>query len=112
MKTALTVVMTLALVPQIIFTIRYWKKSPQWTKNLWGRLAQLGCWCHILLLTIYLVFTWFGRYFNVLFAEILLVSAFVPLIFYGVFQLMLLEKALELAEAAKEELLEEEVVKK
>lgn len=102
---ALTVVMVLALVPQVVFTIRYWKKLPAWIRHPYGRLAQLGCWCHILLLTLYLAFIWLGMYFNPLVAKILLVSAFVPLIFYGLLQLNLLERAVKsaMAEQQKEE---------
>jgi hypothetical protein len=36
---------------------------------------------------------WFGKYFNVFVAEVMLISAFLPLVFFGLLQLVLLKEA-------------------
>jgi len=103
---AFTVIVALALLPQILFSILYWRWIPNWTKNPYGRLAQLGSWCHILLLSLYLVFVIFGKSLNPTFAGVLLVSAFVPLVVFGFLQLALLKLAVDssMNEKSKEEL--------
>lgn len=88
-----SLVLIVALVLQILFTMLYWKWIPSWVKNSYGRLAQLGSWVHIVLLSIYLCFLWFGKYFNVFVAEVMLISAFLPLVFFGLLQLVLLKEA-------------------
>ncbi len=93
MRLALILVVALALVPQVAFSGLYWIKIPQWTKNPYGRLAQLGSWCHILLLSLYLLFLAVGRYMNRYVAEGLLIVAFGQLFFFGILQLHLLMKA-------------------
>ena len=95
MTVAFTVVVILALVPQLLFTSLYWKWIPTWIKNPYGRLAQLGSWCHIILLTLYLCFVLFGKYFNPTVAGVMLVAAFIPLVVFGFLQLLLLRKALD-----------------
>jgi len=102
---AFVVIVTMALLPQILFSVLYWKWIPNWTKNSYGRLAQLGSWCHILLLTLYLVFTIFGKSFNPIFAGVVLISAFVPLVVFGFLQLILLKMAVDSSksEESKEE---------
>lgn len=97
MTGAFITVVVLALVPQVLFSFFYWKWIPQWTKNPYGRLAQLGSWCHIILLSLYLIFVLFGRHFNPTFAEVLLISAFIPLDIFGYLQLSLLKKAVDSA---------------
>jgi uncharacterized PurR-regulated membrane protein YhhQ (DUF165 family) len=92
---ALIVVIALALAPQLLFTVLYWKWIPTWIKNPYGRLAQLGSWCHIILLSLYLCFITFGRHFGRTIAEAMLVSAFVPLVIFGFLQLLLLKKAFD-----------------
>lgn len=95
MQTAFTIVLILALVPQVFFSVLYWRWIPDWVKNPYGRLAQLGSWCHIILLSLYLVFTEFGRHFNPTVAEYLLILAFVPLVIFGLLQLHLLKMAVD-----------------
>lgn len=95
MQTAFTIVLIMALVPQILFSALYWKWIPDWVKNPYGRLAQLGSWCHIVLLSLYLVFTEFGRHFNPTVAGYMLILAFVPLVVFGFLQLYLLRMAVE-----------------
>lgn len=102
MTTAFIVVVALALVPQIIFSMLYWKWIPAWIRNPYGRLAQLGSWCHIILLTLYLALAVFGQYFNQTMAGVILILAFVPLVVYGLLQLILLRKAVESADAVIE----------
>lgn len=97
MTVAFTIVVIVALVPQLLFSALYWKWIPLWTRNPYGRLAQFGSWCHIILLTLYLVLTLFGKHFNQFITGIVLVSAFVPLDIYGFLQLILLKKAVESA---------------
>jgi len=90
-----SLVLIVALALQILFTILYWKWIPSWVKNSYGRLAQLGSWVHIVLLSIYLCFLWFGKYFNRFLAEVMLISAFLPLVFFGILQLLLLKQAVD-----------------
>ncbi len=97
MKLAFIVVIALALVPQIIFTVSYWRWIPSWIRNPYGRLAQLGSWCHIILLTLYLCFLVLGRQINPYVAEAMLLTAFLPLVFFGYLQLILLRKAVDSA---------------
>lgn|SRR5689334_2392874 len=96
---AFVVVLIVALVLQLAFTMLYWKWIPGWVKNSYGRLAQLGSWVHIILLSVYLCFTLFGRHFNVHVAELLLISAFLPLVFFGFLQLALLKRAVDSSKA-------------
>jgi hypothetical protein len=98
---AFIVVVVLALMPQIAFSVLYWRWIPGWTKNSYGRLAQLGSWCHIILLTLYLVLVLFGKSFNPIVAGVILISAFVPLVLFGVLQLILLKRAVDSAKEKK-----------
>ena len=109
MLTAFIVVISLALMPQILFSALYWKWIPLWIRNPYGRLAQLGSWCHIVLLSLYLVFLLFGHLFDRYVASIMLIAAFVPLVLFGFLQLFLLKKAVDSA-AAKETEKEEAAV--
>lgn len=102
MSVAFTVVVIMALVPQVLFTISYQRWIPSWVKNPYGRMAQLGSWCHIILLSLYLVLVLFGKHFNHVVSGVVLVAAFVPLVVYGFLQLILLKKAVESAKALKE----------
>lgn len=97
MTTAFIIVVVLALVPQILFSMLYWKWIPVWIRNPYGRLAQLGSWCHIVLLSLYLGLVLFGKHFNPHVAGVVLILAFVPLVVFGVLQLVLLKKAVEAA---------------
>lgn len=98
-----SIVLVAALLLQVAFTMLYWKWIPGWVKNRYGRLAQLGSWVHIILLSVYLCFTWFGKLLNVLFAEVMLISAFLPLVFFGVLQLVLLKAAVNDSKAEHKE---------
>lgn len=91
------IVLAIALLLQILFSMLYWKWIPGWVKNPYGRLAQLGSWVHIILLSLYLCFTFFGKFFNRYVAEVMLISAFLPLVFFGILQLLLLKQAVDLS---------------
>lgn len=99
MTTALVVVVALVWILQVVFSIRYWKKIPDWVRHPYGRMAQLGSWCHITMMSLYLTFIFFGRYFNPYVAGVVFISAFVPLVVYGVLQLILLERSIKETEA-------------
>lgn len=101
MITAYIVVVALALLPQVVFSVVYWWKIPSWIKNPYGRLAQFGAWCHIIFLGVVLVFLTVGRQTDPHLANFIFLFSFFPLIAYGVFQLFLLKKAIE--ESRKEE---------
>ena len=102
MTTAFTTVVILALLPQIAFFVLYWRWIPAWRFNKYGRLAQAGAMCHIILLTLYLCLVWWGKYWNHTVTEVVLVAAFVPLIFFGIFQLSLLRLAVDSSRPVKE----------
>lgn len=106
MATAFTIVVVLALVPQVLFSMLYWKWIPLWTKNPYGRLAQLGSWCHIILLSLYLCLVLFGKHLNHIVSGVILVSAFVPLVIFGFLQLILLKRAVD---SSKTKRMEEEM---
>lgn len=93
MTTAYVVVVALALLPQMIFSFLYWRWIPYWVNNPYGRLSQLGAWCHIIFLFMLLSFLVFGEYFNRLVSEYIFLASFFPLIFYGILQLILLRRA-------------------
>lgn len=90
---AFTVVVIMALVPQLLFSALYWKWIPLWIRNPYGRLAQLGSWCHIILLSLYLFLVLFGKYLTPFATQTMLILAFVPLVIYGFLQLILLRRA-------------------
>jgi hypothetical protein len=96
---AFVTVVSLALLPQLLFFVLYWKWIPSWIHNKYGRLAQAGAMCHIILLSLYLFLVAFGKHFNPRLEGIVLVLAFVPLIFFGLFQLSLLKLAVDSANA-------------
>jgi hypothetical protein len=100
---AYIVVVALALLPQIAFSFLYWRWIPSWIRNPYGRLAQLGAWCHIVFLSIFECFLIFGKYINRDFASYLLVTSFFPLIFFGILQLDLLKKAVNSAREKQKE---------
>ena len=106
-----TVVVCLALLPQIVFTIAYWKWIPAWVNDSYGRLAQLGAWCHIIFLSVFESFILFGRHMNPQVAVWVLVISFFPLIFQGILQMILLRRAVLSAqtEAREEKQVEFEV---
>lgn len=102
MRLAVTLVVALALVPQVLFSVLYWRWIPQWVKNPYGRLSQLGSWCHIVLLILYLLFLLFGRSFDKWVSGVLLILAFSQLVIFGILQLLLLRKAV--SDSEKEDL--------
>lgn len=93
MRLALTIVVAMALVPQVLFSVLYWRWIPQWVKNPYGRLSQLGSWCHINLLILYLLFLLVGRSMNRWMAGSMLILAFSQLVVFGFLQLALLKRA-------------------
>lgn len=97
MIVAYIVVVSLALLPQIVFSALYWRWIPSWTKNPYGRLAQLGAWCHIIFLTVFESFLIFGRHLNQTLASYVFIASFLPLIFFGILQLSLLKEAVDSA---------------
>lgn len=103
MKWSFVTIMILALAPQVFFTIFYWSLIPTWVGNSYGRLAQLGAWCHIILLSLYLSLILFGTSFNPYVAQIMLLIAFLPLVFFGFFQLVLLKRAVNSSDVVQEE---------
>lgn len=88
-----TGVVLLALLLQLVFSVAYWVWIPAWVKDSYGRMAQLGAWCHIIFLSVFESFIFFGRHMNVTVAGFLLVASFVPLIVYGFLQIVLLRRA-------------------
>ena len=102
MIVAYIVVVALALLPQVSFSFLYWRWIPSWIKNPYGRLAQLGAWCHIIFLSVFETFLIFGRHLNPTFASYVFIFSFLPLIFFGVLQLDLLRKAVNSAREEKE----------
>lgn len=102
MTAAFIVVVALALVPQIAFSFLYWRWIPSWVKNAYGRLAQLGAWCHIIFLSVFESFLIFGKYINPLFGQYVLIFSFFPLIAFGILQLDLLKKAAGSAKTEEE----------
>lgn len=99
MTAAFVTVVSLALLPQLLFFFLYWRWIPSWIHNKYGRLAQAGAMCHIILLSLYIVIVVFGKHFNKDFEGIVLILAFVPLILFGLFQLSLLKLAVDSAKA-------------
>ena len=102
MTTAFVIVATLALIPQVIFTVLYWKWIPAWVKNPYGRLAQFDSWCRILFYSIMLFLIAFGSKIGHAWASVVFISGFVPVIFFGIFQLALLKRAVDSAKEDKE----------
>ncbi|HEY6019319.1 MAG TPA: hypothetical protein VIY48_05270 [Candidatus Paceibacterota bacterium] len=87
------VVVASALILQLLFSILYWVWSPGWIRHPYGRLAQLGSFAHIILLSLYIFFVLFGKYIQKDIAAAVLISGFFPLIFFGILQLVLLKRA-------------------
>lgn len=87
------VVVATALILQLLFSIFYWVWSPGWVKNPYGRLAQLGSFAHIILLSLYIFFVLFGKHVPKNITAVVLISGFFPLVFFGVLQLILLRRA-------------------
>lgn len=100
MLAAYIVVVGMALLLQVAFSALYWRLMPSWVRNPYGRLAQLGAWCHIIFLSVFESFVIFGKHINPLVGQWVLLLSFVPLILFGIFQLDLLKRAVN---AAREE---------
>lgn len=93
------VVLGVALVLQVLFSFLYWRWFPTWTSHPYGRLAQLGSFSHTILLLIYIFFILFGKLLSQRVAEVVFLSGFIPLIVFGVLQLILLQRAFDLAKS-------------
>ena len=89
------VVIALALAPQILFTVLYWKWIPSWVKNPYGRLAQLDCWSQIALLSLLLVFLIVGQGMSIEAKRGFMALCLIPFIVLGVFRLILLKRAVD-----------------
>lgn len=103
MTVAFIVVVILALVPQLLFTVLYWKWIPTWTKNPYGRLAQFGSWSISLTLILCLILATIGKRLSQQFLGEIFVIGFLPLLTFGYMQLYLLKKAVESASKEREE---------
>ena len=93
------VVILLALVPQIVFTFLYWRWIPAWTKNSYGRLAQLDSWSQILFLSAILSFITIGTDWGVEARRTTLAICLIPFAILGVFRLILLKRAVDSAKS-------------
>lgn len=99
MLAAFIIVMFLALVPQVTFFVLYWRWFPRWKYNSYGQLTMLGSAFHIVVLSLYLWLSLFGDYTNRYVASGIFFFAFGLLILFGVFQLVLLRRAVKAAVA-------------
>ncbi len=90
-------VVALALAQQVTFSILYWRWIPHWTKNPYGRMAQLGCWALIIPLFLSLVTFAIsdggGEGGNTL--KVIFTIGFLPLLVFGFMQLDLLKRAVD-----------------
>lgn len=93
-------VVALALAQQVTFSFLYWRWIPQWTKNPYGRMAQLGCWALIVPLLLSLInFAISGGGSGSNTIRLVFIIGFLPLLAFGFLQLDLLKKAVESGEA-------------
>ena len=99
--TAYLIVVTLAWLPQVLFTVLYWVWVPQWTRNPYGRLAMLQAWYLVTILSIIMYISAFGLDRDI--ARGIFTFSFLPLAFLGFLQLFLLKKAVDSSKARNEE---------
>lgn len=99
--TAYLIVVALAWLPQVLFTVFYWVWVPSWTKNSYGRLAMLQAWYLVVILSLVLCTVMFKLDRNV--ARMIFTFSFLPLSFLGFLQLFLLKKAVDSSKAKQEE---------
>lgn len=95
--TAYIFVVTLAWLPQVLFTVLYWVWVPAWTKNPYGRLAMLQAWYLVTILSTVLYISAFGL--DRIIARAIFTFSFLPLAFLGFLQLFLLRKAVNSSKA-------------
>lgn len=103
MATAYVAVVIMALLPQVLFSILYWTWIPTWIKNPYGRLAQLDAWCRIILLSVFLFINFFGKGLDPNVVTFIFILAFLPLVYFGGLQLILLRRAAKSAPVKTEE---------
>lgn len=103
MTVAFLVVVILALVPQLLFSMLYWKWIPHWTKNPYGRLAQFGSWSISFTLILCLILATIGKGLSRDSLRDIFVFGFIPLLAFGYLQLYLLKKAVDSASKEREE---------
>lgn len=97
MTVAYIVIVILALLPQLAFTVLYWKWIPSWVKNPYGRLAQLDSWSQIVLLVLFMVILISGSYFSPGEKRFIATFSITPWIFLGLLRLTLLKRAVDSA---------------
>ena len=98
------IVVTVALVLQILFSVLYWRWIPHWTKNPYGRLAQLGAFALITNLGLVLFVNTAGHDWSRNSVRTVFTFGFLLLVAFGALQLALLKKAVDTArEEEKEE---------
>lgn len=102
MTVAFLIVVILTLVPQLLFSVLYWKWIPQWTKNPYGRLAQFGSWSISLTLILCLILATAGRHLGREVLREVFVFGFLPLLVFGYLQLSLLKRAVDSAKEKEE----------
>lgn len=95
MLVAYIVVILLALLPQLLFSVLYWKWIPSWTKNPYGRLAQLDSVALILLLLFFLFVVILGDSMSQGEKRAIAVVLMFPFIVGGFFKLTLLKRAVD-----------------
>jgi hypothetical protein len=97
---AYIVIVSLALLPLVAFSVLYWKWVPSWVRNPYGRLTQLDSWSQIIVLFLSLVFLLSGTHVDVNVKRVVLTVCLIPFIFIGILRLSLLKKAVD---SSKEE---------
>jgi hypothetical protein len=90
-----TGIVILALVPQLLFSVLYWKWIPAWIRNPYGRLAQLDSWSLILLLIFFLVILALGDHIGQTEKRVISAVLLLPFIFAGFLKLTLLKRAVD-----------------
>lgn len=94
------VVLVMALLPQIAFSALYWRWIPAWTKNAYGRLAQLESWSQTYLLLVLLFNLSFSSYLSLDTKRAILATSIVPFIILSGLRIYLLKRAFD---SSKEE---------
>jgi low temperature requirement protein LtrA len=98
---AYIIAVTLAWLPQVLFTILYWVWIPSWTSNPYGRLSMLRAWYLMAILSLILYIAVFGLDRDI--ARAIFTFSFLPLAFLGFLQLYLLKKAVNSSRVRNEE---------
>lgn len=93
------VVIALAMAPQLLFTVLYWKWIPSWTKNSYGRLAQFDSWAQLALLAVLMFFVTNGDRIPLTDKRAILAVCLTPSVFLGILRLVLLKRAVDSSRA-------------